>query len=148
MEGTCFYHGCVIEPSGRIVLPACWMAKVDLSAGVVVLPHLPTPIPDYLAADIWPNADEYEVHLERIDSLYYSRAQRARELLRVVYSSINYEAVDNDGGVLVKGTVRDLARLEGDITCVELVDHVELWNAQKWRERMRMFDNALSYLLA
>lgn len=142
-----FYHECVIEPSGRVVLPQSWRDNVDLSAGVVVLPHLPSPIPDYLAADIWPNTEDYEVHLEKIDSLYYSRTQRARELLRVVYSSITYEAVDDQGGVLVHGVVRDLAHLHGDITCVELVDHIELWNADRWRERMRMFDNSLTDLL-
>jgi len=136
-----------MEASGRVILPASWVARVDITAGVVVMPHLPSPLPEYMPADVWPNTDEYEKHLEAVDSLYYSRSARTRELLRVVYGAISYEAVDNDGGVLVKGTARDIARLEGEIVCVELVDHLELWNASRWEERMDMFDRSITDLL-
>ncbi|MHB1002762.1 MAG: hypothetical protein ACYC1B_02910 [Thermoleophilia bacterium] len=142
-----YYQECEIESSGRVVLPQGWRAKTDLSSGVVLLPHLPAPIPDYLAADIWPNTDDYELHLERIDELYYSRNHKSRDLLRLVYSSIGYEPVDEDGGVLVRGTVRDLAALEGTIICVELVDHIELWNADRWKDRMWMFDSSMTSFL-
>lgn len=137
-----YYQECEIEASGRVVLPKAWREKVDLSSGVVLMPHLPAPIPDYFAADIWPNADDYELHLERIDELYYSRNHNSRDLLRLVYSSIVYEPVDTDGSVLVRGMVRDLAALKGSIICVELVDHVELWNADRWKDRMWMFDKS------
>ena len=147
MGESLFFHKCVIEASGRVILPRAWGYRVDLNAGVVVLPHLPSPLPDYLPADIWPNTDDYEEHLDAIDSLYYSRSSRNRELLSVIYGSINYEAIDDDGGVLVRGTVRDMARLEGEIVCVELVDHLELWNAERWYDRMEMLDKSLTDLL-
>lgn len=147
MTENSYYHECQIDPSGKVVLPKGWSRRVDLTAGVVILPHLPSPLPDYMPADVWPNTDAYEDHLEEIDTLYYSRASRSRELLRVVYGSISYEAVDDDGSVLVKGAVRDIARLEGSIICVELVDHLELWNQDRWMDRVRLFDRLLTDLL-
>lgn len=143
MEENRFYSECKIDESGLVTLPQTWLHRVDLADGAVILPHLPSPLPDYLPADVWPNTDEYEIHLDRVDSLYYSRTKRTRELLRIVFSSITYEAVDEQGRIKIPGAVKDLSQLRGRIVCVELVDHVELWNADVWSARMRLFENTL-----
>lgn len=144
MQENRFYSECSIDEEGLVDLPRSWVGRADLSDGVVVLPHLPSPVADYLATDVWPNNDDYEVHLDRIDSLYYSRSKRTKDLLRVVYGSISFEPVDEDGRIKIPAPVRDISRLGGRIVCVELVDHLELWNAEVWDERMRLFENSLS----
>jgi DNA-binding transcriptional regulator/RsmH inhibitor MraZ len=139
-----FYSKCPIEESGLIELPRKWLDSVDVSDGVVIIPHIPSPLPDYLAADIWPNTDEYEVHLEQIDSLYHSKSKRTRDSLRGIYGSITYEAVDEEGRVVIAKPVRELSRLAGEVVRVELVDHIELWNTEVWESRMNTFNDLLT----
>lgn len=139
-----FYSKCPIDESGLIELPRKWLDSVDVNDGVVIIPHIPSPLPDYLAADIWPNTDEYEAHLEQIDSLYHSKSKRTRDSLRGIYGAITYEAVDEGGRVVIAKPVRELSRLEGEVIRVELVDHIELWNAEIWDSRMSSFDNLLT----
>lgn len=144
MNENRFYSECTLDERGLVTLPESWLKRVDLVDGVVILPHLPSPLPDYLATDVWPNNDDYEVHMDQVDSIYYSRSKRTKELLRLVYGSISYEPVDEEGRIRVPGAVKDISRLEGRIVCVDLVDHVELWNADIWHARMQVFENSFT----
>jgi MraZ protein len=58
----------------------------------------------------------------------------ARRFVRQFTSSTSHEEIDKQGRVSVSQKLRDVAGIDKDTVVIGALDHVELWDPQRWAE--------------
>jgi MraZ protein len=115
-----------LDPKGRVILPARFRGQLE--GGAVMAQAL-----DGCLA-VYPRA-EFE---DRVATkLMEVRERGPRERAAVLsYAAGAHDFVpDSQGRVAIPDKLREYAGLEREIVVVGGIDHVEIWNAQRFRER-------------
>ncbi len=66
-------------------------------------------------------------------------------LRRRITGSLKETKLDNQGRVTLTQNLKDLAAIEGEVVIVGDGEKMELWNAQKWKERQENDEKSASY---
>ena len=116
-----------LDAKGRVILPAKF--RDQLEGGAVMV----RAIDGCLA--VYPQA-EFD-HLAARLREARERGNRERQAARSFFSGAVEIAPDKQGRVAVPQHQREYAALEHDVIVVGSFDHVEIWDAQRFRERDR-----------
>lgn len=119
-----------MDPKGRVVLPARLRDGFDGRAYVSCY------LDGCLA--VW-TADEFERrYVERARRLERRGGREGRDMARAMASQTSYVDIDQQGRLTVAPNLRDYARLELErpVKIVGVLDHVELWEPGRWRDRL------------
>ena len=116
-----------VDAKGRIILPARFRPSFErggfLTANLEGCVALWTP-------------GEFERQMAEM--LEGSKADRSgRNRARVWASNSAEVEVDRQGRMAVPANLRELAQLESDVLIVGAIDRIELWNPNRWEERVR-----------
>lgn len=120
-----------IDPKGRLILPSKFRPPFEMEGAGGFL----TQQAEGCIA-LW-TADEFESRME--DMLRLSREGASeRNLVRVWSSTSAQVELDRQGRMALPGRLREFAGLEldGPVLVAGIVDRVELWNPQRWEERV------------
>lgn len=114
----------IIDDKGRLTVPAKFRA--ELAEGLVVTRGI-----DRCLA-IYP-IEEWNRLAERVSGLPMTD-RRARAFRRLMFANASDAAPDKQGRVLIPPSLRDYARLDGDVVVTGLNTYVEVWNPDAWNE--------------
>lgn len=113
-----------IDDKGRLTVPAKFRA--ELASGLVVTRGI-----DRCLA-IYPMR-EWERLAERVSGLPMTD-RRARAFRRLMFANASDAAPDKQGRVLIPPSLREYARLDGDVVVTGLNTYIEVWNIDAWSE--------------
>jgi MraZ protein len=114
-----------LDDKGRLSIPAKFRPK--LAAGMVV-----TTVVDPC---LWVfTLDRWQALAEKVSALPLTNPQ-AREFRRQVFGGATDLEPDRQGRVSLPLTLREYAHIDKQVVVVGLYDHLEIWNAEMWRER-------------
>jgi MraZ protein len=114
-----------LDAKGRVILPARF--REQLEGGAVMARAL-----DGCLA-VYPVAEFDRVARKLRDAR--ERGPRERQAARAFFSGAAEFAADKQGRVAIPQHLREYAGLERDVIVAGAFDHVEIWNAQRFRER-------------
>lgn len=126
-----------LDAKGRIILPS--RIRSQLESGLVMHRGF-----DHCLS-IMAQAD-FNEWAERLRSEQRGGDQRYREVLRFVFSGAHEDHLDKQGRITVPEHLRDWAGLERDITVIGAGSRVEVWNRDRWAERLPEAEAAMQDL--
>jgi MraZ protein len=124
--GTRFWgtHAHTLDTKGRVILPARFREPFRGGAFLTKL------VDGGLA--LWTSVDFDRRTAEMLETA--RRGQAERNVARVWAAAAFEVTPDAQGRIPVPGHLRDFARLDGDVVINGAINHVELWNPDKWRD--------------
>ena len=60
--------------------------------------------------------------------------KNARLFMRFLIAGANTCELDKQGRILLPATLREFAGLEKDVLLAGMLDHIEIWNEERWKE--------------
>ena len=111
-----------IDSKGRLVLPARY--RQSLGDAVVCTVGL-----DRCVA-VYP-MDEWERYLEKLRSLPFAKND-ARQFMRAVLGAAEELTADKQGRILINARLRAYAGLGEEVIVSGVMDHLEVWNKERW----------------
>jgi len=115
-------HQHSLDAKGRVILPARFRDQLGDRAFV-------TSEQDGCLA-LW-TPEEFEVKAAEIKA----RARTGdRDVSRAFFAGAVEASPDRQGRIAIPQGLRDFAGLERDVFVVGLYDHIEIWDAQAWRQ--------------
>ena len=120
-------HQHSLDAKGRVILPARF--RDQLEGGAVMAKAL-----DGCLA-VYPNAEFARVAARLNDAR--NRGARERQAARTFFAGAVEITPDKQGRVAIPPTLRDYAALDRDVIVAGNFDHIELWDAQRFREHDR-----------
>jgi len=128
-----------LDAKGRIILPS--RIRSQLESGLVLSRGLDR------CLWVWSQADWNE-WASGLQAQQRSGDPRFREFLRFAFSGAHEDRLDKQGRVTVPEHLRDWAGLERDITVIGTGLRVEVWNRERWAERLPQAEAAMQENLA
>lgn len=122
-----------LDAKGRVILPRKFRAVLE--GGAVMAKAL-----DGCLA-VYP-AEEFEQVAERVRTKALE-GQTERQAARSFFAGAVDVTPDKQGRVAVPATLREFAGLERDVVVVGNLHHVEIWDAERWREADRVGAEAI-----
>ncbi len=113
-----------VDDKGRLFLPAKF--RDEFGAGVVVTPG------QERCLNVWRTAD-FAASTEPYKSAPITNAE-TRFYLRMIASKSSEEIPDRQGRITLTPGLREYAGLEGEVTVIGSMNHVEIWNSQAWAD--------------
>lgn len=113
-----------LDVKGRLILPARFRDAFARGAYL-------TPIPDGCLGVFTPE------EFDQITTVFLERARQGlpqRSAMRTWASRATDVTLDKQGRVFIPANLRGYAHLETDVVVTGAINHVELWNPQKWAE--------------
>ncbi len=120
-------HQHSLDAKGRVILPARF--RDQLEGGAVMAKAL-----DGCLA-VYPNAEFSQVAARLNDAR--NRGARERQAARTFFAGAVEITPDKQGRVAIPPTLREYAALDRDVIVAGNFDHIELWDAQRFREHDR-----------
>jgi MraZ protein len=120
-------HQHSLDAKGRVILPARF--RDQLEGGAVMAKAL-----DGCLA-VYPNAEFAQVAARLNDAR--NRGARERQAARTFFAGAMEITPDKQGRVAIPPTLREYAALDRDVIVAGNFDHIELWDAQRFREHDR-----------
>jgi MraZ protein len=120
-------HQHSLDAKGRVILPARF--RDQLEGGAVMAKAL-----DGCLA-VYPNAEFAQVAARLNDAR--NRGARERQAARTFFAGAVEITPDKQGRVAIPPTLREYAALDRDVIVAGNFDHIELWDAQRFREHDR-----------
>ena len=120
-------HQHSLDAKGRVILPARF--RDQLEGGAVMAKAL-----DGCLA-VYPN-DEFARVAARLNDAR-NRGARERQAARTFFAGAVEIMPDKQGRVAIPPTLREYAALDRDVIVAGNFDHIELWDAQRFREHDR-----------
>jgi MraZ protein len=117
-----------LDAKGRVILPARF--REALAAGAVIAKALD----GCLAVD---PREEFGKVAENVRAMA-QQGTTERQAARSFFAGAAEVVPDKQGRVAVPQTLRDFAGLERDVVVVGQLAHVEIWDAQRWRDADRV----------
>jgi MraZ protein len=115
-------HERTLDEKGRVVLPPTFRRVLDGTAFLVRLDG---------CLGLW-NRQQFDAAAERVrDSVRMGVAHK--NAMRAFFGRVFEAAVDGQGRLLLPADLRLEAGLERDITVAGLKEHIEIWDAERWR---------------
>ena len=107
---------------GRLVIPARF--REELGSSVVASFGIDRCVSVY-------SQRSWESILERLHNLPYSKG-KTRDLVRVLLASAHEVPIDPAGRILLPQSLRDQAGIEQEVSLNGVLDHIEVWDSEKW----------------
>lgn len=123
-----------IDDKGRLTLPAKFRAQFE--HGGYVTQNL-----DGCLA-LW-TPEEFDLQIAAMQERA-ARTQSDRNLVRLWASSSADLVVDRQGRISIPAHLREFGGLADDVLVHGALDRVELWNPQRWEEKVRPEEQRLS----
>jgi transcriptional regulator MraZ len=112
-----------LDDKGRLVLPTTYRSRL-MDGGFL------TPYQNCLA--LWaPN--DFEGFVERLRDKTRNQ-EAATNAMRTLLANAADVKPDGQGRIAVPARLRDYADLDGGVVLTGALDHIELWNADRWNE--------------
>ena len=111
-----------LDVKGRLVIPARF--REELGSSVVASFGIDRCVSIY-------SQRSWEGILERLHNLPYSKG-KTRDLVRVLLASANEVPIDPAGRILLPQSLRDQAGIEQEVSINGVLDHIEVWDSDKW----------------
>lgn len=127
-----FQHS--LDAKGRVILPARFRDELD--EGSVMAKGL-----DGCLA-VYP-AEEFQKVAEKVRDMA-QRGATERQAARSFFAGALEVAPDKQGRVAVPANLREFAGLTRDVVVVGNLFHVEIWDAERWRDADRVGAAAIS----
>ncbi len=120
-------HENIIDDKGRIIMPSRF--RGELEEGAVMVFWFEQCVAVFTVR-------EFKKMAKKVASLPEGHRER-RSLERVVYGNA-YEAVpDRQGRLTIPPRLRQLAGLDREVVTTGLMNRIEIWDRERWEERMR-----------
>lgn len=130
-----------VDAKGRLIVPAKF--REQLGDQFVVTKGVDGCLYVY-SQEEWKRIEEKfrEVNLTTKD---------ARKFMRFFFAGAAMCEVDKQGRILIPSVLREFAGLEKDVLLAGMLDHIEIWNEERWKENadfgdMDMIASHLNYL--
>ncbi|HEX5614173.1 MAG TPA: division/cell wall cluster transcriptional repressor MraZ [Acidimicrobiia bacterium] len=127
-----FQHS--LDAKGRVILPSRFRDELD--GGAVMAKALDGCLAVYPAG-------EFEKVAERVRDMA-QRGATERQAARSFFAGALEVAPDKQGRVAVPAHLRDFAGLTRDVVVVGNLLHIEIWDAERWRDADRVGAAAIS----
>ena len=111
-----------LDSKGRLVIPARF--REELGNSVVASFGIDRCVSIY-------SQKSWEGVLERLHGLPYSKG-KTRDLVRVLLASAHEIPIDPAGRILLPQSLRDQAGIDQEVSINGVLDHIEVWNSEKW----------------
>jgi len=111
-----------LDAKGRLVIPARF--REELGSSVVASFGIDRCVSIY-------SQRSWEGILERLHNLPYSKG-KTRDLVRVLLASAHEVPIDPAGRILLPQSLRDQAGIEQEVSINGVLDHIEVWDSDKW----------------
>jgi len=118
-----FQHS--LDAKGRVILPARF--REQLEGGAVMTVGVDGALFVYTPCD-------FERVATKLQSVR-ERGTREREAARAFFAGASEFTPDKQGRVAIPQNLRQLARLEREVVVAGGFDHIEIWDAQQFRDR-------------
>ena len=129
-----------VDAKGRLIVPAKF--REQLGDQFVVTKGVDGCLYVY-SQEEWKRIEEKfrEVNLTTKD---------ARKFMRFFFAGAAMCEVDKQGRILIPSVLREFAGLEKDVLLAGMLDHIEIWNEERWKENadfgdMDMIASHLNY---
>src|SRR5437899_8814534 len=124
-----------LDAKGRVILPARFRGQLE--GGAVMAQALDGCLAVYPRAEF---EDRVAARLLEVRE----RGPRERDAVRSYSAGAHEFMPDAQGRVAIPNKLRDYAGLERDIVVVGAIDHVQIWNAQQFREHEARGSDAIA----
>lgn len=115
-------HERTLDEKGRVVLPPGFRRTLEGTAFLVRLDG---------CLGLW-NRKQFDAATERVrDSVRMGVAPK--NAMRAFFGRVFEAAVDAQGRLLLPAELRAEAALDRDVTVAGLKEHIEIWDADRWR---------------
>jgi len=121
-------HQHSLDAKGRVILPARF--RDQLEGGAVMTKALDG------CLSVFPTA-EFQKRAEHLQEAR-SRGPRQRQAARTFFAGAVEIAPDKQGRVAIPQSLREYAGLDRDVIVAGNFDHIELWDAARFRESDRV----------
>jgi MraZ protein len=114
-----------LDAKGRVILPARF--REQLEGGAVMTVGVDGALVVYPPADFERVAQKLQAVRER--------GVRERQAAAAFFAGANEFTPDKQGRVAIPQNLRTLAQLEREVVVAGGYDHIEIWDAERYRER-------------
>jgi len=138
--GTRSERGCIsmfmgeyrhtVDPKGRLIIPSKF--REQLGAEFVVTRGLDG------CLFVYP-MDSWEVYIAELKKLPLTD-KNARLFTRFIIAGANTCELDKQGRILLPVTLREFAGIDKDVLLAGMLDHIEIWNEERWKENADFSD--------
>ena len=113
-----------VDPKGRLIVPSKF--RELLGAEFVVTRGLDG------CLFVYP-MDSWEAYVADLKKLPLTD-KNARLFMRFIVAGATTCELDKQGRILLPATLREFAGLEKDVLLAGMLDHIEIWNEERWKE--------------
>jgi MraZ protein len=124
-----------IDAKGRLIVPSSLRERLGSDI------HLSRWLDASIA--IW-SVEGWDKIVAQLES-QARRDKNIRRFVRQFTSSASPEEIDKQGRVQVSQNLKQLAGIEKDIVVIGALDHVEIWDPQRWDEHVADTDDGQSF---
>jgi MraZ protein len=114
-----------LDAKDRLTIPARF--RTALADGVILLSWLDTCVAIFGPEDFATFSDRYLASLNPL-------GQKGRRMIRRFYADASDESLDSAGRVRLPRHMIEHAGLQGGCVVVGALDHLEVWNLERWAE--------------
>ena len=113
-----------VDPKGRLIVPSKF--RELLGTEFVVTRGLDG------CLFVYP-MDSWTAYVDKLKKLPLTD-KNARLFMRFLIAGANTCELDKQGRILLPATLREFAGLEKDVLLAGMLDHIEIWNEERWKE--------------
>src|SRR2546421_8381608 len=128
-------HTHSLDGKGRVILPAKYRGR--LADGVVA-----TSAVDGCLA-VWA-PDDFEVRAREMQDKAKSGSRAERDQARAFFSGTVEVVPGPQGRVALPAHLREFAGLHDEVVITGQFDHIEIWDAERWRQRKQAGEQGLA----
>jgi MraZ protein len=122
-----------IDSKGRLIIPAKFRDEIGASK-LVVTPWWEGDLTVF-------TTDGFREYIRSLDDLQGS-AESRRRIKRFITSGAGECRLDGQGRILLNQSLRDYARLSGDVILTGNMDSFEIWNPEVWAKTESLLSDA------
>ena len=117
-----------LDEKGRIILPS--KLRTALSEKLYIIKGYEGCLSVFCEKD-------FENYIKKIQELPYNE-KLTRDVVRVAMSSVSELIVDKQFRIQLPREVIERYRISKELTIVGVIDHIEIWNRDKWLEYLAL----------
>ena len=119
-----------VDPKGRLIIPSRF--RELLGTEFIVTRGLDG------CLFVYP-MDNWKVYMEKLGKFPLTDKD-ARLFIRFIVASASLCELDKQGRILLPVTLREFAGLQKEVLLAGVLDHIEIWNEERWKEKVDFSD--------
>ncbi len=127
-----------LDPKGRVSLPAPYRRGREGESFVLIQTQ-----PDALS--LYPDEAWGEVQV-KLREMSERRPELRNQVLRVTAKAVEV-IPDKQGRILISEKMRKIVSLETEVMMVGAINHIEIWDPQRFEEMTKLIDNEFDQLI-